>query len=130
MILDECRKFADEFNGQPVAYEDNLCMALRMRNLEITIQGHQSKSPLVLAAFFSFEKIKEGDALCLLQIPLTEDEINLMVPILKGLDFKIDALANHWLKVDPPIYYLSAHIVDDPTIFAINIGHMFSILKL
>jgi hypothetical protein len=130
MILDECKKFADEFDGQPVAYEDNLCMALRMRNLDVTIQGHSSKSPLVLASFFSYEKIEEGEALCLLQIPVTENEIDLIVPILRSLDIKIDGLNSRFLKTDPPMYYVTGHIIDDPTIFAINISHIFNILKL
>jgi hypothetical protein len=135
MTINECTRFADEFGGQPIVFDDNnkLCAAIKMRNLEITIQGRSSKSPLVLSAFFSYEyetESKDEDALCLCQIPLTENEINLLVPILKSLDFKIDSLTSHWLKADPPIYYLNAHIVDDPTIYAINLSHIFSLLKL
>jgi hypothetical protein len=132
-VPDKYIKFGKEFNGEIVAYDNNMCVAMRIRDLEITIQGHLSKSPLVLGALFSYEYDLENndqDALCLIQIPVTENEINLLVPILKSLDFKIDSLNNRWIKVDPPIYYVNAHVIDDPTIFAINVSHIFSILKL
>ena len=133
MILDEFTKFAKEIGGEILFSNDNFCAVLRMRDLEVTIQGHLSKSPLVLAGMFSYEKNVESEdesALCLLQIPVTENEIDLIVPILRSLDIKIDGLNSHFLKTDPPMYYVTGHIIDDPTIFAINISHIFRILKL
>lgn len=132
-MLDECSKFAKEIGGEIILSNDNFCAVLRMRNIEITIQDHQSKSPLVLAGMFSYEKnveSEDGDSLCLCQFPVTENEINLIVPILKSLDFKIDSLNNRWIKANPPIYYVNAHVIDDPTIFAINVSHIFRLLNL
>lgn len=132
-LPDKYIKFAKEFDGEIVAYDNTMCTAMRMRNIDITIQGFPSKSPLVLAALCSYENNIEDeneDGLCLIQVPVTENEINLLVPILKSLDFKIDSLNNRWIKADPAIYYVNAHVIDDPTIFAINVSHIFSILKL
>ena len=133
MTPDEYKKFAKEIGGEILFSNENFCAILRMRDLEVTIQGRLSRSPLVLAGMFSYEKNidnEDGESLCLCQFPVTENEINLIVPILKSLDFKIDSLNNRWLKVEPAIYFVNAHVIDDPTIFAINIDHIFRILKL
>jgi hypothetical protein len=132
-VPDKYIKFSKEFDGEIIAYDNNMCAAMRIRDLDVTIQGRISKSPLVLAATFSYEydlENEDQDALCLMKIPVTENEINLLIPLLKSLDFKIDSLNSNWLKIDPPIYYVNAHTVDDPTIFAINVSHIFKILKL
>lgn len=133
MIKDERTKFANEINGQILVADNRFCTVFRLRDLDISIQDHQSKSPLVLAAMFSYEYDSESedqDALCLLKIPVKENEINLLITLLKNLDFKIDSLNSNWLKTDPPIYYVSAHVIDDPTIFGINVSHIFRILRL
>jgi hypothetical protein len=133
MVVDECTKFAKEIGGEILFSNENFCAVLRMRDLEVTIQGRLSRSPLVLSGMFSYEKnveSEDGDSLCLCQFPVTENEINLIVPILKSLDFKIDSLNNRWTKVDPAIYFVNAHTIDDPTIFGINVSHIFSILNL
>ena len=133
MASDESTKFAKEIGGEILFSNENFCAVLIMRNLEVTVQGHLSRSPLVLAGMFSYEKNidnEDGESLCLCQFPVTENEINLIVPILKSLDFKIDSLNNRWIKIEPAIYYVNAHTIDDPTIFAINVNHIFNILKL
>lgn len=132
-VPDKYIKFAKEFDGEIVAYDNNMCTAMRIRDLEVTIQDRLSKSSLVLGSLFSYECDSENedqDALCLMKVPVTEDEINLLIPLLKSLDFKIDALCNSWLKANPSIYFVNAHTIDDHTIFAINVSHIFSILKL
>lgn len=130
----ECSQFANEIGGKIVDSDKNsYCAVSRMRDLEVTIEGRLSKSSLVLSAMFSYEydlENEDQDALCLMKIPVTENEINLLIPLLKSLDFKIDALSNSWLKANPSIYFVNAHTIDDPTIFGINISHIFSILKL
>ena len=133
MIKDERTKFANEIGGEILVADSNFCAVFKLRDLDVTIQNRPSRSPLVLGAMFSFEydpESEDQDALCLLKIPVKENEINLLITLLKNLDFKIDALNNSWLKADPPIYYVSSHVIDDPTIFAINISHIFRILKL
>jgi hypothetical protein len=133
MIKDERTKFANEIDGQILVADNNSCTVIKLRDIDVTIQDRPSKSPLVLAAMFSYEYDSESDdedALCLLKIPVKENEINLLITLLKNLDFKIDSLNNNWLKTDPPIYYVSAHVIDDPTIFSINVSNIFRILKL
>lgn len=130
----DCNQFANEIGGQIIdSNKNNYCTVSRMRDIDVTIQGRSSKSLLVLGALFSFEydtEKEDQEALCLLKIPVTEDEINLLIPLLKTLDIKIDGLNNTWLKSTPLIYNVNSHTIDDPTMFAINIGHIFRILKL
>lgn len=142
----DCKKFSEELQGQIVVSTETMCTVSRMREFDVTIHDHPSKSPLVLAAMFSFEYdmtqdeegneqgneegIKDGIALCLGETVVLQDEISMLEGALKTLGSTVTALHNHWLYTDPPIYYMHWLSFEHPTTFSMKMNRIFTMLKL
>ncbi|KRI40802.1 hypothetical protein APC20_08260, partial [Acinetobacter baumannii] len=81
---------------------NGVCTVTRIRKINVTIQGRRSRSPLTLAALFSFEsRDREGRALNLGETVILQEEINPFITELRKRGIEVTALHNHWLFDDP-----------------------------
>lgn len=125
-----CRQFARILNAEILASEADLCVAQRLRNLRPTILGRKTRSPLVIAALFSFESTdREGKALNLGETVILQEEINPFISVLRKNGIKVTAVHNHWLFENPRLFYIHFESIDNPLAFAKKVAEAFEVLK-
>jgi hypothetical protein len=125
-----CRTFANILDSQILTSEGRLCVVTRVRNINATIKGIPTRSPLVINALFSFERTGEGDnALNLGETVILQEEINPFITALREAGIKVTALHNHWLFENPRLFYIHWFSIENPIVFARKVAEAFRILE-
>ncbi|SDH25696.1 protein of unknown function [Alteribacillus persepolensis] len=130
---DDCRNLCDRFAAILHAEPDEtngVCVAARTRDLEASIMGRETNSPLVFPQFFSFEGMdNNGNALNLGETVILQHEINPFVERLVKQNIQVTAIHNHWLFDDPRLMYIHFQSVEPPLEFAKKTAAALSVLK-
>ena len=101
-ICRRCPELAAIVNGTPACLDEVCLIQLLRADLEPTILGRRTRSPLVLPVFFSREApIDEGETLNLGEAVLLQGEVNTVMSALREVGTKVTALHNHWLFEKP-----------------------------
>ncbi|WP_307258329.1 DUF1259 domain-containing protein [Oikeobacillus pervagus] len=125
-----CREFARILDGIGSLDENGVCLVQRFRDLDFTILGRETRSPLVLPQFFTFENLdRKGNALNLGETVLLEKEINPLLTELRKRDIIVTAIHNHWLFDEPRAMYMHFESIEPPLDFARKIRSAFRVLK-
>jgi hypothetical protein len=125
-----CKRFAEILGGVVTSSSDDLCVVQRLRNLRPTILGVPTRSPLVIAALFSFEPIdRDKKALNLGETVILQEEINPFIDVLRENDIIVTAVHNHWLFDNPRLFYIHFESIDKPLAFAEKVAEAFEVLK-
>ncbi|HYF94044.1 MAG TPA: DUF1259 domain-containing protein [Symbiobacteriaceae bacterium] len=113
-----CARLAEIVDGTP-ALVNGVCLIQLLRaDLEPTILGRRTRSPLVLPVFFSVESRGEsGRTLNLGEAVLTQDEVNTVMRVLRENRIIVTAVHNHWLFEEPRLMYMHWEAVMDPKQF-------------
>ncbi|MBH8599213.1 DUF1259 domain-containing protein [Thermoactinomyces sp. CICC 10523] len=113
-----CKRFAAILGGTPQIV-NGVCTVTRIIPHHVTIEGRRSKSPLTLAALFSFESIdKNGRALNLGETHILQKDVNRFISALRKRNILVTALHNHWLFDKPRMMFIHWQSVENPITFA------------
>jgi hypothetical protein len=124
-----CRKFARILDGEG-SIVNGVCLVQRFRDIEFTILGRETNSPLVNPQFFSFEGLdRKGNALNLGETVLLEEEVNPLLTELRKRNIKVTAIHNHWLFEEPRAMYMHFESVEPPLEFARKVREAFKVLR-
>lgn len=124
-----CRQFGRIVGGQPSVI-NGVCFIQRFRNINTTILGRRTRSPLVLPTFFSFESIdRQGRALNLGETVILQREINPFISELRRRGIIVTALHNHWLFDRPRLFYIHFESVENPINFARKVAAALRVLR-
>lgn len=122
-----CEQFAKILNGKSTINQD-VCSVSLHRNFKAIVQGRQSMS--VVSAGVLFESLDQsGNALCLAEIAILEEEIPRFMYSVIQQGMIVSALHNHWLYTEPLIMYIHIQSVEPPLNFAKKMAHSFSFLR-
>ena len=125
-----CREFAEILEAEVIASDGDLCVVQRLRDLSPTILGRPTRSPLAIAALFSFESLdRQGRALNLGETVILQEEINPFISALRDNDIIVTALHNHWLFENPRLFYIHFESIDEPLEFAEKVAEAFEVLE-
>ncbi|WKB35780.1 DUF1259 domain-containing protein [Terrilactibacillus sp. S3-3] len=94
------------------------CVVQRLRNINATILGRRTRSPLALPFALSFENNIQGQTLNLGETVILQDEINRFLTALRRRGITVTAIHNHWLFDNPRLMYMHWEKVDNPFTFA------------
>jgi len=90
-----------------------------MTNLDETILGRRTHSPLVSMQMFSFESLdRSGRALCLGETAVHQNQVNRLLSNLRKRGIKVTAVHNHWLNENPRLMYIHWEAIMNPILFA------------
>ncbi|RAL24443.1 hypothetical protein DL897_08965 [Thermoflavimicrobium daqui] len=124
-----CRRFAQILGGTPQVV-NGVCTVTRIRNISMNIQGRPSRSPLALAALFSFESIdRQGRALNLGETVIFQREVNPFLSALRRRGIIVSALHNHWMFDRERSMYIHWQSVENPITFARKTAEAFRVLE-
>ncbi|MGM0878784.1 MAG: DUF1259 domain-containing protein, partial [Bacillota bacterium] len=102
-----CQDFARILGGSGGLDENGVCLVQKFRNIDFTILGRETKSPLVIPQFFTFENLdRKGNALNLGETVLLQEEVNPLLTELRKRDIIVTAVHNHWLFEEPRAMYM------------------------
>lgn len=120
-ILNEstCQQLANIIGGQVVTAMP-VCVVQRLRDIDATILGRRTRSPLALPFALSFEKSKKRNTLNLGETVILQREINPFLTALRRRGITVTAIHNHWLFEEPRLMYMHWENVGDPFEFARN----------
>jgi hypothetical protein len=125
-----CRRFARILNASILTSTDDLCVVTFNRRIEAEIDGRRTRSPLALAALFSFESMdKRGRTLNLGETVILQREINPFISALRERGIEVTALHNHWLFDRPRLFYIHFFSIEDPITFARKVSEALRILR-
>lgn len=125
-----CRDFARILGGDVMNSENGSCVVIRMRDIDATILGRATTSPLALAAMFSYEAADaQGRTLNLGETVLLPREVNPFMASLKENGITVTALHNHWLFDRPRLMFIHFESIDLPLAFAQNVAEAFALLS-
>ncbi|MBU5438354.1 DUF1259 domain-containing protein [Tissierella sp. MSJ-40] len=125
-----CQRFARILNASILTSTDDLCVVTFDRRIEAEIDGRRTRSPLVLAALFSFESMdKRGRTLNLGETVILEKEINPFISALRERGIEVTALHNHWLFDRPRLFYIHFFSIEDPITFARKVSEALRVLR-
>ncbi|OOP68172.1 hypothetical protein BWZ43_11995 [Heyndrickxia oleronia] len=96
------------------------CVVQRLRNINATILGRHTESPLALPFALSFENNVRGNTLNLGETVLLQKEANALMSALQRRGLIVTAFHNHWLFEKPRLMYMHWENVGDPFEFAVN----------
>ncbi len=109
---------------------DDLCVVTFNRNIKAEIDGRRTRSPLALAALFSFESMdNKGRTLNLGETVILQKEINPFISALRERGIEVTALHNHWLFDRPRLFYIHFFSIEDPIAFARKVSEALQILR-
>nr|WP_246092669.1 DUF1259 domain-containing protein [Terrilactibacillus laevilacticus] len=109
-----CQQLADIIGGVVVT-ADPVCVVQRLREINATILGRRTQSPLALPFALSFE----NNGLNLGESVVLQKEINPFMTELRKRGFIVTAVHNHWLFDNPRLMYMHwENAGDDPFDFA------------
>ena len=114
-----CQQLADIIGGMVIT-SSPVCVVQRLRNINATILGRRTRSPLALPFALSFENNRNGNTLNLGETVILEREINPFLTALRRRGITVTAFHNHWLFDQPRLMYLHWENVGDPFVFARN----------
>lgn len=124
-----CRQFGRIVGGQS-SVMNGVCFIQKFRNINATILGRRTRSPLVLPTFFSFESIdRQGRALNLGETVILQREINPFISELRKRGIIVTALHNHWLFERPRLFYIHFESVENPINFARKVAAALRVLR-
>lgn len=112
-----CQKLADIIGGDVIT-STPACVVQRLRNINATILGRRTRSPLALPFALSFENNINGKTLNLGETVILQREINPFLSALRNRGITVTALHNHWLFEEPRLMYMHWENVGDPFEFA------------
>ncbi|MGF6952294.1 hypothetical protein QF028_004799 [Neobacillus sp. B4I6] len=125
-----CQEFARILGGSGSFDENGVCLVQKFRDINFTILGRETHSPLVNPQFFSFENLdRQGNALNLGETVLLQEEINPLLTELRKRDIIVTAVHNHWLFEQPRAMYMHFESVEPPLQFARKVREAFRVLK-
>ncbi|WP_245671163.1 DUF1259 domain-containing protein [Pseudobacillus wudalianchiensis] len=112
--MSNCQRLADIIGGE-VVQAAPVCVVMRLRDIEATILGRRTRSPLALPFMLSFE----NNGLNLGETVLLQREVNPMLDALRRRGMIVTAFHNHWLFEEPRLMYMHWENVGmDPFEFA------------
>ncbi|HWO95549.1 MAG TPA: DUF1259 domain-containing protein [Bacillus sp. (in: firmicutes)] len=114
-----CAQLADIIGGMVIT-STPVCVVQRLRDINASILGRQTRSPLVLPFALSFEGDKDGNTLNLGESVILQKEANRLLSALRERGLIVTALHNHWLFEEPRLMYMHWENVGDPFEFARN----------
>ncbi|MCM3789961.1 DUF1259 domain-containing protein [Domibacillus indicus] len=112
-----CQRLADIIGGQVIT-STPVCVVQSLRNIDATILGRRTRSPLALPFALSFENNIGGKTLNLGETVILQSEINRFMTALRRRGITITAVHNHWLFDNPRLMYMHWEDVGDPVAFA------------
>ena len=112
-----CQQLANIIGGEVIT-STPVCLVQRLRNINATILGRRTRSPLALPFALSFENNRNGRTLNLGETVILQREINPFLSALRSRGIIVTALHNHWLFDEPRLMYMHWENVGDPFVFA------------
>ncbi|RST76547.1 DUF1259 domain-containing protein [Siminovitchia acidinfaciens] len=124
-----CREFARILGSTP-SVVNGVCTATRSRtNLHPIVLGRPAESFMFVPQAFSFENMnKNGQALCLGETVLLQEEVNPFMSKLRQHDIIVTATHNHWLFDKPRLMYMHFESIDEPLAFARKVRDAMRVL--
>ncbi|GIP38518.1 hypothetical protein J31TS4_17980 [Paenibacillus sp. J31TS4] len=114
-----CNQFSRILGGEHEIDPGPVCFVSRSRQLNATILGRKTTSPLVRYQLFSFESLdSSGRALCLGETACTQNQANRLIRNLQRRGITVTALHNHWLNESPRLMYIHWEAIMNPIVFA------------
>lgn len=117
--ISTCQQLADIIGGVVIA-STPACVVQRLRNIDATILGHRTESPLAIPFALSFEDNVGGKTLNLGETVLLQREANALMTALQKRGLIVTAFHNHWLFEKPRLMYMHWENIGDPFKFARN----------
>lgn len=114
-----CQQLANIIGGEVIT-STPVCVVQRLRNINATILGRRTRSPLALPFALSFENNRNGNTLNLGETVILQQEINPFLSALRRRGIIVTALHNHWLFEEPRLMYMHWENVGNPFEFARN----------
>jgi hypothetical protein len=114
-----CQQLADIIGGM-VIQTSPACTVMTNRNINATILGRRTQSPLALPFGLSFESNVGGRTLNLGETVILQKEINPFISALRRRGITVTAVHNHWLFDEPRLMYMHWEHIGDPFVFAEN----------
>lgn len=114
-----CQQLADIIGGEVITAAP-ACVVQRLRNIDATILGRRTRSPLALPFALSFENNIGGRTLNLGETVILQREINPFLTALRRRGIIVTAVHNHWLFENPRLMYMHWENVGDSFTFARN----------
>lgn len=108
-----CQRLADIIGGEVITSAP-VCVVQRLRNINATILGRRTRSPLALPFALSFENNQNGKTLNLGETVILQEEINPFLTELRKRDLIVTAVHNHWLFDQPRLMYMHWENVGNP----------------
>ncbi|OCA85376.1 hypothetical protein A8F95_10390 [Bacillus wudalianchiensis] len=115
--MSSCERLANIIGGMVIT-SSPACVVQRLRNINATILGRRTRSPLALPFALSFENNRNGETLNLGETVILQREINPFLTALRKRGITVTALHNHWLFDEPRLMYMHWENVGDPFEFA------------
>jgi hypothetical protein len=112
-----CQKLADIIGGEVITAAP-VCVVQRLRNINATILGRRTRSPLALPFALSFENNVGGNTLNLGETVILQEEINPFLTALRKRGLIVTAVHNHWLFDQPRLMYMHWENTGNPFHFA------------
>jgi len=112
-----CQQLANIIGGQVIT-STPVCVVQRLRNINATILGRRTRSPLALPFALSFENNIGGQTLNLGETVILQSEINRFMTALRRRGLIVTAVHNHWLFDNPRLMYMHWEKVENPFQFA------------
>ncbi|MFD1707967.1 DUF1259 domain-containing protein [Siminovitchia sediminis] len=112
-----CQKLANIIGGEVITAAP-VCVVQRLRNINASILGRKTRSPLALPFALSFENNVGGKTLNLGETVILQKEINPFLTALRKRGLIVTAVHNHWLFDEPRLMYMHWENVGNPFKFA------------
>jgi hypothetical protein len=112
-----CQRLANIIGGEVIT-SSPVCVVQRLRDIDATILGRPTQSPLALPFALSFEDNRRGETLNLGETVILQGEINRFLTALRKRGLIVTAVHNHWLFDNPRLMYMHWENVGDPFEFA------------
>ncbi|CEG26170.1 DUF1259 domain-containing protein [Bacillus sp. B-jedd] len=117
--MSTCQRLANIIGGAVIT-STPACVVQRNRNINATILGRRTRSPLALPFALSFEDNRNGRTLNLGESVVLQEEINPLMTALRKRGIIVTAVHNHWLFDQPRLMYMHWENTGDPFQFARN----------
>ncbi|WP_347564334.1 DUF1259 domain-containing protein [Bacillus sp. MM2020_4] len=96
-----CERLANIIGGEVISAAP-VCVVMRLRNINATILGRRTRSPLALPFMLSFE----NNGLNLGESVVRQRELNPFIASLRKRGLIVTAFHNHWLFENPRLMYI------------------------
>jgi len=116
-VMTSCQQLAKIIGGEVIT-SSPVCVVQRLRDINATILGRKTRSPLALPFALSFENNINGRTLNLGETVILQSEINRFLTALRKRGITVTAIHNHWLFDNPRLMYMHWEQVSSPTKFA------------